>query len=41
MGKTKLSMTFDKFRFLNFVDISIETFAGINFAIAAIQTLYF
>ena len=41
MGKTKLSMTFDKFRFLNFVDISIETFARINFAIAAIQTLYF
>ena len=36
-----LSMGFDKFWFLNFVNISIEKFAGINFAIVVIQTLYF
>ena len=45
MGKTKfskaLSMAFDKFWFLNFVDISIEKFAGINFAIVVAQILYF
>ena len=45
MGKTNfskaLSMAFDKFWFLNFVDISIEKFAGINFAIVVTQTLYF
>ena len=34
-------MVFDKFWFLNFVDLSIEKFAAINFAIAVIQTLYF
>ena len=28
---------FDKFWFLNFVDISIEKFAGINFAIVVAQ----
>ena len=32
-----LSMAFDKFWFLNFLDISIEKFAGINFVIAVIQ----
>ena len=36
-----LSMPFDKFWFLNFVDLSIEKFAGINFDIAVTQTLYF
>ena len=36
-----LSMVFDKFWFLNFVDTSIEKFAGINFAIAVTQTIYF
>ena len=36
-----LSMAFDKFWFLNFLDISIEKFAGINFAIAVTKTLYF
>ena len=30
-------MAFDKFWFFNFVDISIEKFAGINFAIAVTQ----
>ena len=44
-GKTDfskaLSIAFLKFWFLNFVDISIEKFAGINFAIAVTQTLYF
>ena len=34
-------MGFDKFWFLNFVNISIEKLAGINFAIAVTQTLYF
>ena len=45
MGKTNfskaLSMAFDKFWFLNFVDLSIEKFAAINFDIAVTQTLYF
>ena len=36
-----LPMAFDKFRFLDFTDITIEKFAGINFAIAVTQTLYF
>ena len=36
-----LSKAFYKFWFLNFVDISIEKFAAINFAIAKTQTLYF
>ena len=36
-----LSMTFDKFWFLNFADISIEKCAGINFAIAVTKALYF
>ena len=34
-------MAFDKSWFLNFVDISIEKFVGINFAMAVAQTLYF
>ena len=34
-------MAFDKFRFLDFTDVTIEKFAGINFAIAVTQTLYF
>ena len=45
MGKTKfskaLSMAFDKFWFLNFMDISIEKFAGTNFTIVVAQILYF
>ena len=40
-GKTDfskaLSIVFLKFWFLNFVDISIEKFAGINIAIAVTQ----
>ena len=37
----KLSLAFDKVWFLNFVDINIEIFAGVNFAIAVNETLYF
>ena len=36
-----LWLSFDKFWFLNFVDINIEKFPGINFAIAVTETLYF
>ena len=45
MERTKflknLLLAFDKFGFLNFVDINIEGFADINFAIAVTETLYF
>ena len=34
-------MAFDKFWFLSSVDISIEKFAGINFAMVVAQSLYF
>ena len=34
-------MAFDKFWFLNFVDINIDNFADIKFAIAVTETLYF
>ena len=38
MGRTSflkaMSLALDKFLFLNFMNISIENFAGINFAIA-------
>ena len=37
----KLLLAFDKVWFLNFVDINIEIFAGVNFAIAVNETLYF
>ena len=37
----KLSLAFNKVWFLNFVDINIEIFAGVNFAIAVNATLYF
>ena len=37
----RLSLAFDKVWFLNFVDINIEIFAGVNFAIAVNETLYF
>ena len=37
----KLSLVFNKVWFLNFVDINIEIFAGVNFAIAVNETLYF
>ena len=36
-----LSLIFDKFGFQNFVDINIEKFTGINFAIVVTETLYF
>ena len=36
-----LLMAFDKSQFLDFVDINIEKFAGIKFAITVIQTLCF
>ena len=39
--KKTLSLAFDKFWFLNFVDINIENFADINFASAVTETLYF
>ena len=34
-------MVFDKILFLNFVDINIEIFAGVNIAITVTETLYF
>ena len=34
-------LAFDKFWFLNFVVVNIERFAGINFASAVTETLYF
>ena len=34
-------MAFDNFWFLNFVNINIEKFAGINFEIAVTEILYF
>ena len=37
---TKLSLAFDTVWFLNFVDINIEIFAGVNFEIAVNKTLY-
>ena len=37
----KLLLAFDKVWFLNFVDINIEIFAGVNFAIAENETLHF
>ena len=36
----KLLLVFDKFRFLNFVTINVERFAGINFAIAVTETYF-
>ena len=36
-----LSLIFDKFGFQNFVDINIEKFTGINFAIVVTEMLYF
>ena len=36
-----LFLAFDKFGFLNFMNIDIENFAGTNFAIAVTETLYF
>ena len=37
----KLSLAFDQVWFLNFVDINIEIFAGVNFATTVNETLYF
>ena len=37
---TKQSLAFDTAWFLNFVDINIEIFAGVNFEIAVNKTLY-
>ena len=37
----KLSLAFNKVWFLKFVDINVEKFAGVNFAIAVTETLYF
>ena len=37
----ELSLAFNKVWFLNFVDINIGKFAGVNFAIAVTETLYF
>ena len=37
---TKLLLAFDTVWFLNFVDINIEIFAGVNFEIAVNKTLY-
>ena len=39
--KKTLSLAFDKFWVLNFVDINIENFPDINFAITVTETLYF
>ena len=36
----KLLLVFDKVRFLNFVTIKVERFAGINFAIAVTETYF-
>ena len=43
MGRAKFLKNFinDKFGFLNLVDVNIEKFTGINFAIAVTKTLYF
>ena len=42
MGRGKfLFLAFDKFGFLNFMNINIEKFAGTNFAIVVTETLYF
>ena len=35
------SLAFDRFWFLNFVGINIKEFAGINFLIVVIETLFF
>ena len=37
----KLTLVYDKVWFLNFVDINIGKFAGVNFAFAVNETLYF
>ena len=36
-----LSLAFDKFQFLNFVNMNIEKFAGINIVIAVTENFIF